>query len=116
MTNQQAGAGGKVPQLRLRVRPAAEAKIRQGHPWVFNESITEENRPGEMGELAVIYDKLNRFLAIGLFDPESPLRIRILHSGSPVKIDKAFWLGRLGPAMIKRESVSRTTTGYRLIH
>ena len=95
ITNQQSGGGGKIPQLRVRLRPAAEAKIRQGHPWVFDESVTDENRRGRLGELAVIYDKQNRFLAIGLFDPESPLRIRILHSGSPVMIDKAFWLGRL---------------------
>ena len=103
-------------RLRLRVSAAAEAQIRKGHPWVFDESITEQNRAGVLGELAVIYDKQNRFLAIGLFDPESPLRVRILHRGSPVQIDESFWQRRLREAVEKRRALASIANGYRLIN
>ena len=43
------------PRLRLRVTTTAEWVLRSGHPWLFGYSILEQNRPGQLGELAVIY-------------------------------------------------------------
>src|SRR6266566_1509460 len=57
-----------IPRLRLRVTASAETILRAGHPWLFAESIREQNREGTLGELAVIYDRKNQFLALGLFD------------------------------------------------
>ena len=71
----------RLPQLRVRLTAAAETIVRGGHPWVFAGSIRELNRDGAAGELAVIYDRNDRFLAIGLFDPHSPFGVRILHAG-----------------------------------
>jgi len=105
------------PRLRLRLTSAAEAYIRKGHPWVFASSIREENRPGKMGELAVIYDKRDKFLAIGLYDPESPLRVRILHAGDPIQLDDRWWSERLRETWKRREGLfNQGTTGYRCIH
>src|SRR5438105_15318749 len=44
-------------RLRLRVTSTAESILRSGHPWLFADSIHEQNRPGILGELAVIYDR-----------------------------------------------------------
>src|SRR5579863_1210467 len=94
---------GKKTTLRLRVTAAAETILRGGHPWLFAESIREQNRAGELGELAVIYDRKDEFLAIGLFDPDSPIRVRILHAGKPVMIDRAWWKRRLEESLGRRE-------------
>jgi 23S rRNA (cytosine1962-C5)-methyltransferase len=105
--------------LRLRITAAAEGHIRRGHPWVFSDSVRDSNRPGELGELAVIYDKRDRFLAIGLYDPESPLRVRILHNGSPVVLDESWFEQRLRRAIELRSQIFQTdtqTNGYRLIN
>src|SRR5438105_3433817 len=52
-TNSERGnASGARARLRLRVTAAAEKAVRGGHPWVFDASIREQNRPGELGELA----------------------------------------------------------------
>jgi len=101
----------------LRISPAAEAKIRAGHPWVFATSIRKTNRPGGTGEFAVIYDRRDRFLAIGLYDPDSLLRVRILHSGSRTTIDRAWWKARAEAAARRRADLfDERTTGYRCIH
>src|SRR5256712_9142286 len=92
-------------RLRLRVTAAAEAALRGGHPWLFAESIREQNRQGAAGELAVIYDRKDRFLAIGLFDPDSPIRVRVLHAGKPVTIDVAWWSARFAQAVERRRGV-----------
>ena len=107
----------KNPTLRLRISSTAEWKVRSGHPWIFSDSIRSQNRTGELGELAVIYDKWDNFLAIGLFDPLSPLRVRVLHTGKPQAIDDAWWRERLNQAIQIREKLfDEHTTGYRSIN
>jgi len=104
-------------RLRLRIRPAAETAVRSGHPWVFSDSVLEANRAGQAGELAVIFDRQDKFLAVGLFDPDSPIRIRILLAGKPQPIDAAWWQARLAQALARRAGLfDATTTGHRLIH
>ena len=105
------------PGLRLRVTATAESVLRGGHPWLFADSVREQNREGRAGELAVVYDRRDRFLAIGLFDPDSPIRMRVLHAGKPVAIDGAWWQGRLRAALDRRAgSFDEQTNGYRCIH
>lgn len=104
-------------RLRLRVTNAAESFLRAGHPWLYESSVREQNRPGEAGELAVVYDKRDRFLAIGLFDPHSPLRLRVLHVGLPVNLDENWWAHSLDTALLRRSALfDPKTNGYRLIN
>ncbi len=111
------GKNATQTTLRLRVTAAAETIVRGGHPWVFAQSVRAQNRDGQSGELAVIFDRKDQFLAIGLFDPDSPLRVRVLHAGKPLAIDRAFWQGRLTEAWRKRESLfDSQTTGWRCLH
>jgi 23S rRNA (cytosine1962-C5)-methyltransferase len=104
-------------RLRLRITAAAETIVRSGHPWLFADSIHEANRAGQTGELAVIFDRKDKFLAVGLFDPDSPIRVRILHAGKPATIDAVWWQSRLAQTLARRKGLfDATTTGYRLIH
>ena len=103
--------------LRLRVTAAAEKQARAGHPWIFANSVREQNREGEAGELAVIFDRNDRFLAVGFYDPKSPIRVRVLHVGKPQTIDMAWWAARLDAAVRRRDGLfDERTTGYRLIN
>src|SRR5437879_1364057 len=95
----------KRPSLRLRLSAAAESATRAGHPWIFAESIREQNREGQTGELAIMYDRQDRFLAVGLFDPDSPIRVRVLHTGKPQAIDRAWWSRRLSEALERRRGL-----------
>ncbi len=105
------------PRLRLRVTATAESILRSGHPWLFADSIREQNRAGEVGELAAIYDRKDKFLAVGLFDPDSPIRVRILHAGKPQAIDHDWWFARLAQALdLRRGLFDGQTTGYRCIN
>lgn len=108
---------GASPPIHLRITKAAESEVRSGHPWVFAESIREQNKPGRAGDFAVVFDRRDRFLAIGLFDPASPIRMRILHAGHPQTLDDRWWRERLDTALAKRRNrFDDRTTGYRLIH
>ena len=113
----QSAAHQTAARLRLRLTAAAETIIRGGHPWIFADSIREQNREGLTGELAVIYDRKDKFLAVGMFDSDSPIRVRILHAGKPQTIDSAWWRARLEkPLAVRRDLFDAQTNGYRLIH
>jgi 23S rRNA (cytosine1962-C5)-methyltransferase len=67
--------------------------------------------------LGVIYDSDNRFLAIGLFDPFSDIRLRILQTRNPREIDETFFQERLQQAIELRSSLnSQKTTAYRMVN
>ena len=107
----------RVPRLRLRVTAAAESILRSGHPWLFADSVREQNRAGQAGELAVIYGRKDRFLGAGLFDPDSPIRVRLLHVGKPRAIDRTWWSERLSRALEARGGLfDEQTTGFRWIN
>jgi 23S rRNA (cytosine1962-C5)-methyltransferase len=91
--------------------------VKKGHPWVFGDSIKSVNREADAGELAVIYDRRDKFLAVGFYDPDSPICVRIVHCGKPATIDRAWWLDRAQAAKDRREAVfSETTNGARCIN
>jgi 23S rRNA (cytosine1962-C5)-methyltransferase len=103
--------------LRLRVTAAAESILRTGHPWLYAESIRTQNRPGQLGELAVVYDRNDRFLAVGLFDPDSAIRMRVLHRGKPKVVGQSFWVEKLEEALrVRTNRFDGQTTGFRLIN
>ena len=94
-----------VARLRLRVTASAESILRSGHPWLFADSIREKNREGDVGELAVVYDRRDQFLGVGLYDPVSPIRVRMLHVGKPQTIDREWWSTRLEQAVARRRDL-----------
>jgi 23S rRNA (cytosine1962-C5)-methyltransferase len=105
---------------RLAVRTTKDAlrQIRGGSPWLYDGSITSESHDGAPGDLAVVFDHDRKFAAIGLYDPDSPIRVKVLHSGSPRPIDDEFWRERLATAAERRSALADEpgTDAYRLVH
>ena len=105
-------------RLAVRITGDAERQVRGGHPWVFDGSIESISHEGSAGDLAVVFDRRRKFMAIGLYDPMSPIRIRVLHAGKPRQIDEEFWLEVLAAALDLRQSLldDDATSGYRLLN
>lgn len=109
-------------RLAVRITPGAERAVRDGHPWLFDGAITSRSHEGAPGDLAVIFDRKGRFLAVGLYDPTSPIRVRMLQHNEPADIDRAFFDARMAAAVARRAPLAATadatdgTNGYRLIH
>lgn len=113
-----AGMSEGRSRLRVQLFPRAETAVRRGHPWVYGESVKSQNREGDAGELAVMYDRNDRFLAVGLYDPDSPIRIRIVHCGKPATVDRKWWLERTRACLSLREEAvpGERTNGARMIN
>jgi len=105
-------------RVAVRVRPEAERSLRRGHPWLFDRAITRQSHAGRAGDLAVIFDRKGRFLAVGLYDPHSMIRVRVLQHGEPAAINRDWFAARLATAAQLRAPLllENETTGYRLVH
>jgi 23S rRNA (cytosine1962-C5)-methyltransferase len=104
--------------ISVKLRPKAERMVKKRHPWVFEDSITKQNTEGKSGDVVVIYDtKKNKFLACGLFDPNSPIRIKLLQFGKPAKLDSDFFKNRIDTIFAKRDALLLTdTNSYRFVY
>ena len=109
--------GPSARRVAVRVTPAAERALRRGHPWLFEQAVRQQSHDGQPGDLAIVFDRRRRFLAVGLYDPGSPIRVRVLQRGEPATIDREWFRSRLAAAVQRRASLpGEGTTGYRLVH
>lgn len=54
-----------------------------------------DDRVARAGQLAIVFDKKNKFLAVGLYDPQSPLRVRVVHTGKSTPVNADFWRNKV---------------------
>ncbi len=105
---------------RLAVKLTADGERilkQQKHPWIFSESISKINKEGKAGDISIIFDRQrNSPLGVGLYDPDSSVRIKMLHFGGGAIINESFFEEKLKHAFELRSSLLETdTNSYRLI-
>ncbi|MCU0797057.1 MAG: class I SAM-dependent rRNA methyltransferase [Akkermansiaceae bacterium] len=108
-------AGMARRPLKVRLFPRAESTVRSGHPWVFKDSVKSVSDPGSPGDLAVVYDRQDRMMGMGFWDPDSPIALRMIHVGAAVAIDREWWLRRMREAVGRRD-FEASTDGYRCLN
>ncbi len=107
----------QVKRLAIKLRPSGEKMAKRNHPWVFEDSIVKQNTEGKAGDLAIVYDtKKNNFLACGLYDPYSPIRIKLIQFKKAAQIDESWFLTKIKEAYQLRQPLLETdTNSYRLL-
>lgn len=104
-------------RIAIHLFPRAERAVRAGHPWVFADSIRDVRREGLPGDLAILFDSNDRFLAVGLYDPASPIRVRVLQHSTPATINEEWFGARIRQAWERRAPlVASGTSGFRVVH
>ena len=105
-------------RMAVRVTRDALRQIRGGSPWLYDGSIESISHEGDPGDLAVVFDHDRKFAAIGLYDPTSPIRVKILHQGAPRTIGEDFWRERISVALDRRSALADDpeTNAYRMVH
>lgn len=103
--------------LAVKLKPLAEKIVKQGHPWIFAKSITRLNKEGNAGDIAIMFDHhTDKVFAIGLYDPESIVRIKLIHLGGPLKVNSGFFAKKIDVAyQIRKPLLHTQTNAYRLI-
>ncbi len=105
-------------RLAVKLNKKGEQFVTKGHPWVFSNNIVKINKAAHSGDLAIIFSKnKNRVIGIGLYDTNSPIRIKMLHYGlGKVEVNTDFFQYNIEQAYKKRHDLLKTNTNsFRLL-
>lgn len=98
-----------------RLTKPLRARIRAGHPWIYDRALAP---PGALaaGDLATVIDE-NGPIATVFADPESPIRARVLDEPD-ARIDGTWVRGRVEASAARRarDPLLASCTGRRLVH
>ncbi len=114
----EAGRLKRTPnRLAVKLSAAGERVVRSGHPWIFSKRIVKCKEGGLPGDIAVIFSQQsNTVIGIGLYDPDSPIRIKMLYASGPATIDQTFFSEKITQAkMLRKPLLATHTNSYRLI-
>ena len=84
------------------------------HPWVFAGAIRDVRGDPQPGEEIELRSHEGEFIAHGLFNPHSQIRVRLYSWVESARLDKDFWKARLQSAIQLRESLFRRAGGRQL--
>ncbi len=95
------------------VSPRGEARIRQGHPWIYRADIADASAAA--GEVVEVLGPRQRSLGRGLYSDQSQITLRML-TRDDEEVDAAFWKRRIEAAIAYRERLAIDATAFRLVH
>ena len=102
--------------LQIYLKKDRDPPIRRGHPWIFSGAIDRINGDAGIVGVADIFDCKRSWIARGLYNPASQIRVRLL-TGKDELIDGEFFRQRIAQALALREKfVAPKTNAYRLIN
>lgn len=95
-----------------------ERRINNGHLWVFSNEIdkVEQNESDKVqnGDLIELYDSKNNFIALGFYNANSLIAVRILSKERSSNLEKLFE-DRLTEAYNFRKSVYPNRNSFRMV-
>lgn len=101
---------------KVHLTQAIDEALRDGHPWVYADAVKHRGQALGAGDVVDVMDMQGEFVGRGVFDPESPLRVRIWTRDESVAVDEALLEARLKQARRRRPFPSHDTTGFRLLN
>lgn len=92
-----------------------EDVIRRGHPWVFFDAVhgPRDARPGTPVDLL---GRDGTFVGRGVWDPESPIRMRVWTLNEETPVNNATLEARIRAALKSRSFPTHDTNGFRAMN
>ncbi|MBI2532904.1 MAG: class I SAM-dependent rRNA methyltransferase [Deltaproteobacteria bacterium] len=102
--------------IRLYLKSGRERPVHNGHPWIFSGAVESVEGDAEAVGAADVFDCKKNWLARGLYNPKSQIRVRLL-TWREETIDRDFFARRIAQALkLRQDFLSTTTNAYRLIN
>ncbi len=101
----------------ITVKPSAQKRLRQGHPWAYANEIDMDNTAKAVaaGGLVRVATRDGGRLGTAIFNRHSLIALRLLSRDGEATIDQAFFKDRLARALALRERLFDAPY-YRLVH
>ena len=100
----------------VKLKKGKEKAVRQLHPWVFSGAIDQIKGNPENGDIIMVTDSNNNFLAYGFFNSKSRVAVRLVEWNLETEINESWWRNKIRIAVKHRDELSTEDTNtYRLI-
>jgi len=98
--------------------------VRRGHPWIFRSAVVQQSAsrtgssPETDGSIVNILDETGQAVGCGIWDPVSPIAVRVWSLEPAARLDAAMFRARLDRAIEIRRGLFADghTTAYRLVN
>lgn len=100
----------------IKLKKGKEKAVKHLHPWVFSGAIDQVKGQPENGDIIMVTDSNNDFLAYGLYNNNSRVAVRLLEWNLETEINEDWWRKKIRKALKSREDLdTEHTNTYRLI-
>ena len=91
--------------------------VRRGHPWIFRSAMGQLSYGGE-SRVVGIHSETDERIGCGVYDPDSPIALRVWGVGPDTQLDASVFADRLSRALALRAALfaNGETTAYRLLN
>ncbi len=86
----------------LRLKPSRQFPFLARHPWVHAHALAEDGRDLSCGQVVDLLDHDGNWIARGVINPGSRLRVRLYGFDSGLTIDEQLWRTRIDAAVARR--------------
>ena len=87
------------------VSKKGEREIKSGHPWVYDNVITDQPSECENGCIADVFSQSGKYLGSGFYSEKSKIRIRLLSNNANETFSDSFFERRVQYAIDYRKTV-----------
>ena len=100
------------------MKDGAAATVLRGHPWVYRDALRRPPARLEAGAVVDLADSQGRFVGRGLWDPESPIAVRVHERDPETPLDAGSFARRIEAALAVRARLFEAgdTDAYRLVN
>ena len=92
----------------LRLKPSRQFPFLARHPWVHAHAMAEDGRELECGQVVDLVDHDGNWLARGVINPASRLRIRLYAFDASIELGETLWRQRIDAAIERRALAAAT--------
>ncbi len=102
--------------LTIYLKAGRERPVLNGHPWIFSGAIERVEGDLDSVGIADVFDCKKNWLARGLYNPKSQIRVRVL-TWHEEAIDGDFFARRISEAnTFRQRNLDDSTDAYRVIN
>jgi 23S rRNA (cytosine1962-C5)-methyltransferase len=91
-------------------------RLEQGQPWIFQNEVERVEGEPQAGSLVSVLSHLGQFLAVGYYNPQSQIIVRIVSYKPLETMSKAFFVERFQQCLEFRTRFIQQGDAYRLVY
>ena len=97
------------------LKKGREKSVLNKHPWIFSGAVSRVEGNPQNGDVVDVWNSRARFVARGIYNEKSQIRVRLLTWTPNDPIDDSFWRRRISRAVVGRLALKQMATHWQFV-